>query len=102
LERLRTALLEVESEKINAISPDGDLADLIDRRNRLTEAYLAKAYKLAEYLDIKKDLDSAIEQAEGKVANLEYERSRQAEKINHYRLIIPRQIIKPYVPFLSV
>ncbi|PKN93964.1 MAG: hypothetical protein CVU44_06060 [Chloroflexi bacterium HGW-Chloroflexi-6] len=88
LERLRTALLEVESEKINAISPDGDLTELIDRRNRLTEAYLAKAYKLAEYLEIKKDLDSAIEQAEGKVANLEYERSRQAEKIKHVNFIL--------------
>lgn len=87
VERLRLALAAVEPQQIS-VSPDNDLDDLIDRRNRLTEAYLAKAYKLAEYLDIKRDLDSEIEQAEGKVANLEHERSRQAEKVKYAKFIL--------------
>jgi hypothetical protein len=85
---LRESLENARAEPVNA----GDILEHLNaeiaKRDRLTEAYLAGAYQLDEYLRHKSPLDETIKRAEKQHRNIEDTIRRQAAQTEQSRYIL--------------
>lgn len=86
--RLRQELETVQPRPLDAGQIGEQLEAEKTRRDRLTEAYLAGAYNLPEYLLHKNPLDEIVRRLEGQVNNLEETNRRQAGRTEQARYIL--------------
>lgn len=87
-EKLRSALQDLRPQPVDADSLADELKAEKEKKDRLTEAYLAGAYNLREYLEYKTPLDEGIERLERQVNGAEETVRQQAERMSQARYIL--------------
>lgn len=86
--QLRAALETYQPTELNRETIAQTLTAENDKKDRLTAAYLAGAYTLAEYLQYKKPLDETIERLERQRDNLQDLERRHAQQAEQTRYLL--------------
>lgn len=86
--RLQIALESVRPQPVDAAGLADRLKAETEKKDRLTEAYLAGAYSLPEYLGYKAPVDESIDQLSRQINSIEETIRLQAERMAQARYIL--------------